>query len=193
MSSALKPPEMMTVAEFLAWDAPGDGRWQLIDGEPVAMAPTSRTHGTLQLELGSVIRNHLTEVGSPCNVIAAPGVIPRVGANENFRIPDLAVTRTRYVTEEYDVSNPILIVEILSPSNRAETWRNLWTFTTLPSLKEILMLSSTSVRAEVLRRDAAGNWPALPTAVEDGDLCLESIDLTIPLASIYRSTRFAGG
>ena len=32
----------MTVAEFLAWDA-GDGRlWQLVDGQPQAMAPAGR-------------------------------------------------------------------------------------------------------------------------------------------------------
>ena len=157
------------------------------------MAPASRTHGAIQSELGYLITSHLRVPGNPCSVITTPGIIPRVGANENFRIPDLAVTCTRYETEEYDVSNPVLTVEILSPSNRAETWRNVWTFTTIPALNEILLLSSTSVRAELLRRDAAGNWPAVPAVIEDGDLRLESIDLTIPLAAIYRTTRFASG
>ena len=159
MSSALKPPAQMTVTEFLAWNAPGETCWQLVDGEPVAMAPASRTHGTLQLELGSVIRNHLAEAGNQCTVIAAPGIVPRVRANENFRIPDLAVTCTRYDTEEYDVSNPVLIVEVLSPSNRADTWRNVWAFATIPSLREILILSSTAIRAELLRRGSDGAWP----------------------------------
>ena len=76
-------------------------------------------------------------------LVTAPEIIPRVRANENFRIPDLAVTCTRYDTEEYDVSNPVLIVEILSPSNRSETWQNVWSFTTIPSVREILVLSST--------------------------------------------------
>jgi Uma2 family endonuclease len=132
----------MTVAEFLAWDAPGETRWQLVDAEPIAMAPASRTRGVPQLELGGLTRNHLAGAGSPCTVVAASGIIPRVRASENFRIPDLAVTRTRYETEEYDVSNPILIVEVISPSNRADTWRNVWAFTTIPSLREILLLSS---------------------------------------------------
>jgi Uma2 family endonuclease len=181
----------MSVAEFVAWDAPGPGPWQLVDGEPVAMAPTSRTHATLQLELGSLIRNHLTASGSPCIAMSAPGVVPRVLANENFRIPDLAVTCTQYETEEYDVSNPVLIVEILSPSNRAETWRNVWSFTTIPSLREILVLSSTAIRADVLRRGSDGSWPAASTVIESGDLILDSIGLTVPLAAIYRPTRLA--
>jgi len=193
MSSALKPPDRMTVAEFLAWDAPGEARWQLVDGEPIAMAPASRTHGALQLELGGLIRNHLADAGNPCTVIAAPGIVPRVRAGENFRIPDLAVTCTRYDTEEYDVSDPILIVEVLSPSNRADTWRNVWVFTTIPSLREILILSSTAVQAELLRRGTDGSWPASSTVIEDGDLMLESIDLTVPLAAIYRTTRLARG
>lgn len=193
MSSALKPPDPMTVPEFLAWDAPGGTRWQLVDGEPIAMAPASRTQGALQLELGGLIRNHLADAGSPCTVVAAPGIVPRVRTNENFRIPDLAVTCTRYDTEEYDVSDPVLIVEILSPSNRADTWRNVWAFATIPSLQEILLLSSTAVRAELLRRGSDGTWPAASTVIEDGDLVLESIDLTVPLAGIYRTTRLARG
>jgi Uma2 family endonuclease len=193
MSSALKPTDRMTVAEFLAWDAPGPTGWQLVDGEPVAMAPASRTHGALQLELGRLIGNHLANRGSPCTVVAAPGIVPRVRAGENFRIPDLAVTCTRYETEEYDVSNPVLIVEILSPSNRADTWRNVWTFTTIPGLQEILLVSSTEVRAEMLRRGSDGTWPASSAVIEEGNLVLESIGLVVPLAAIYRTTRLARG
>jgi len=193
MSSALKPPDRMTVPEFLAWDAPGETRWELVDGEPIAMAPASRTHGALQLELGSLIRNHLAAAGDRCTVIAAPGIIPRVRARENFRIPELAVTCTRYETEEYDVSNPVLIVEVLSPSNRADTWRNVWAFTTVPSLREILILSSTAVRAELLRRGSDGSWPDASTVIEDGDLMLDCIDFTVPLAAIYRTTRLSRG
>jgi Uma2 family endonuclease len=181
----------MTVDEFLSWDAPGETRWELVDGEPIAIAPTSRTHGTLQLQLGARIGNHQSDTGSACTVIAALGIIPRVRANDNFRIPDLTVTCTRYETEEYDVSNPVLIVEVLSPSNRADTWRNVRAFATIPSLQEILLLSSTSVRAELLCRGSDGSWPAASTVIEDGDLILDSIDFTVPLAHVYRSTRLA--
>jgi len=183
----------MTTAEFLVWDAPGAGRWQLVDGEPVAMAPASRTHGALQGELGSLIGNHLIASGSLCTAVALPGIIPRVRASENFRIPELAVTCTPYETEEYDVPNPVLIVEILSQSNRAETWQNVWSYTTIPSLREIFILSSTAIRAELLRRDNDGNWPAASMVIEVGDLTLDSIGFTVPLAAIYRTTRLARG
>jgi Uma2 family endonuclease len=96
MGAIAKIPVRMTVAEFLAWDA-GDGRlWQLVDGEPRAMAPASRTHGALQNELGSLIRNHLSERSSLCNALANPGVVPRVQAEHNVRIPNLAVICSEY-------------------------------------------------------------------------------------------------
>ena len=57
----------------------------------------------------------------------------------------------------------------------------------------ILILSSTAVRAELLRRGTDGSWPASSTVIEDGDLMLESIDLTVPLAAINRTTRLARG
>jgi len=183
----------MTTTEFLAWDAPDGRLWQLLDGQPAAMAPPSRTHGAIQSQLGYMIAAHLDVPGNPCSVVTTPGIVPRVRAAENFRIPDLAVTCTRYETEEYDVSNPVLIVEILSPSNRAETWQNVWSFTTIPSLREILILSSTEIRAELLRRDGEGAWPAIATVIEADDLVLDSIGMTVPLATVYRTTRLAAG
>ena len=47
MSPTLKLPTDMTVAEFLAWCPEDAQRWQLVDGEPVAMAPTRNAHGAL--------------------------------------------------------------------------------------------------------------------------------------------------
>ncbi len=41
MPAALKSPSLMTLAEFLAWDAPGGTAWELIDGVPQAMAPAN--------------------------------------------------------------------------------------------------------------------------------------------------------
>jgi hypothetical protein len=45
----------------------------------------------------------------------------------------------------------------------------------------------------LLRRGGDGSWPAASTLIEDGDLMLDSIDLTVPLAAIYRTTRLARG
>jgi Uma2 family endonuclease len=138
------------------------------------------------------MRNHLLARRSPCSVVVTPGIVPRVRSDHNFRVPDLAVTCSGYQAEEAALSDPILIVEILSPSNQAETWANVWTYTTIPSVQEILVVHTAEIRAELLRRGSDGVWPEKPETVEAGDLALESIGLTTPVAALYRTTRLAG-
>ncbi len=183
-------PEM-TVAAFLDWDS-GDrsGRlWQLCDGVPTAMAPTSEPHGAILGELSGLIRNRLLATGSPCRVIVAPGVVPRVRAADNVRIPDLAVTCAPPSAEARLLDRPVLLIEILSRSNQAETWSNVWSYTTIPSIAEILVVSSLARRADLLRRQPDGTWPEQPARIEaDGTLDLASIGLTLPLAEIYRTS-----
>jgi Uma2 family endonuclease len=91
--SALPEPMLsrMTVAEFIA--LPGDGgelKHQLIDGEIQAMAPASTTHGTIQATLARLLGNQLA--GTGCRVVIEPGVVPRVRAEFNMRVPNIAVT-----------------------------------------------------------------------------------------------------
>jgi hypothetical protein len=59
-------------------------------------------------------------------------------------------------------------VEILSPSNQAETW------------------------AELLRRNSDGTWPEMPATIgAGGELGLACINFSAPLAAFYRTTRLA--
>ena len=190
MSEAFNIPPTMALDEFLAWDAPGGGLWQLVDGEPRAMAPASLPHNAILGELTRLIGNHLAERGSPCVVVPTPGVIPRIRSDRNMRIPDLGVTCSETPLEGYALPDPVLLVEILSPSNAAETWANVWTYTTIPSLREILILWSSSLRTELLRRRPDGSWPEQPETISEGMLELESIGFQIELASVYRTTRF---
>ena len=84
MNALAKLPVRMTVQEFLAWE-PGDGRaWQLVNGEPQAMAPAKPTHAFLQAELARLIGNHLLAQDSPCRVAIEPGIMLRALAGRNF-------------------------------------------------------------------------------------------------------------
>ena len=189
-----RAPTRMTIDEFLTWE-PGDpsGRlWQLIDGEPAAMAPGSENHGALQGEIGRLVGNHLRAHRPSCRLIVTPGIVPRIHANRNYRIPDLGVTCSP-PSGELMLADPVLLIEILSPSNEAETWTNIWAYTTIPSVTEILAVRSTRIEAELLRRLPDGNWPAEPLTLRAGDLVeLRSIDLTVGLVAFYETTALRG-
>ena len=66
---------------------------------------------------------------------------------------------------------------------------NVWAYTTIPSVREILWLRSSRIEAELLRRDLDGNWPTDPVILAaDVVLTLDSIGFTAPLAALYRTT-----
>ena len=181
-------PSRMTVAEFLDWHGDGSGRhFELVDGEPRAQDPASVTHGRIQARIGALLLNHLT--GTPCKVATAPGVVPRVRSNENMRVPDLAVNCVPDERGQRALPEPILIIEILPPSNEAETRENVWAYTTIPSVREIVLVRSTDVGAELFRRLTDGNWPEQPTLIgEDSELVLESVGFAAPLSAFYEDT-----
>ena len=85
------------------------------------MAPASTIRGFLQNELGSLIRNHLRGTASGCEVVANPGVVPRLLSEHNVRIPDLAVTCSPLAAGQATLLDPGLLIEILSPRNQAKT------------------------------------------------------------------------
>jgi hypothetical protein len=81
-----------------------------------------------------------------------------------------------------------VLIKILSPSNNADTWGNVWSYVTIPSVREILVLHTASVHADLLRRQRDGTWPDDPAPLTAGDtVTLESIDFTTSLAAFYRT------
>lgn len=191
--AAPKLPPLMTVDEFLDW--PGDGtgtRYELVEGEPRAMAPASVAHGIIHGRLSAAIIAHLDASRPGCQLVVTPGVQPHLRAKWNHRVPELGVTCIPNTAGERMLPDPILLIEILSPSNATETWSNVPLYATLPSVMEILIVHSTTVEAEILRRGMDGRWPKDAEVIgADGLIRLESIGLELPLRAMYRGTHLA--
>jgi Uma2 family endonuclease len=187
-----EPPSEMTVDEFLVWEGDGTDRiFELVDGTLRAMAPASETHGAIQIQIGYLLRRHIIATGLKCTVVGAGGVRPRVNANSNVRIPDLSVTCSKS-TDDRLVYEPVLAIEILSRSNKAKTWTNVWAYTTIPSIREILIVGSTKRDVKVLRRQADGTWPDTPEQVKLTDqLTLACLDFSVPAQELYDGSRLA--
>ena len=67
----------------------------------------------------------------------------------------------------------------------------MWTYTSIPSVREILVLRSDRIGAELLRRSTDDRWPERLESV-DGELTLTSIGFRMPLSDLYARVRFAG-
>jgi Uma2 family endonuclease len=185
MSQALRRP-LLTVDDFQDWEPPPgmeDLRWELVDGEPVAMAPPGVNHGAIQGMASFLLIQHLLIRRPNCRLIVTPGVIPQLRSRFNERIPDLAVSCGAF-TDGRSLADPVLLVEILSPSNEAKTRANAWAYATIPSVQEVLILGSTSVWAEVLRQGEE-----TPVILTGSDILrLNSIGYEGPVADFYATT-----
>ena len=135
-----------------------------------------------------MIGNHLAHHRPACSVIVEPGIQPKVRANLNVRVPDLAVTCAPWGGDAPLLPDPVLVIEILSPSNKADTWANVWSYVTIPSVQEILVLYATEMRADLLRRGADGIWPDNPSTLgAKDDVMLDSIGFAVLLSQFYRT------
>lgn len=189
----IKPETRMTVDEFLAWDGAGHiGKLELVEGQVRAMSPASGTHALIQANIAIILGSLFRERKSPCRVGTEAPIVPRIHANDNVRAPDLAVTCATVSTDKR-FPDPLLIVEVLSPSNQRETWESIRACASVPSLMEILVVDSEKRWAEIFRREADGGWPVDGQVRLDGDgeIALTSIDARFDLDEVYRGTHLA--
>ena len=194
MPNALrKPPPSMTAADFLAWPGDGTGRtFQLVDGEVCAIPPGSVARALIHTDLICLVANHLEAVGSPLHALSRPPTVPRVRASLNLRYPVLGVTAAPDRPDQFVAPDPVLLIEIRTPENVADVLDNVWAYCTIPSVREIAVVHSTRVFAEVLRRGPDGHWPEDPEEIgPGGTLSFESIGLRCSLSEAYAQTHLA--
>jgi len=174
-------PERMTLAEFLEWDDGSDRRYELLDGIPVMMAPSLEAHGELAARLTIEIG---TRLQPPCRVISEAGIVIPDRA-DTYYVADLAVTCAPREPGRRMVVEPVLVVEVLSPSTgQVDRWRKVADYRTLPSVQEILVVFSDERRVEIQRRTPDG-W-RVEDLIGKAELILASCDERIPLTAVYR-------
>jgi Uma2 family endonuclease len=143
------------------------------------MAPASDVHGALVMRLGRRIGSALRP---GCEIIAEAGIVPPERADSYYRA-DLAVTCAGLSGRQF-VAEPVLIVEVLSPSTAAnDRDRKLPDYRMMSSLQDILVVSSSEPRIEHFRR-APDGWKVHDLRGQ-GAVRLPSLDLVIDLAELY--------
>jgi Uma2 family endonuclease len=171
--------KLWTLEEFLAFDDGSDTSYQLFEGRLVAMNPPLRGHGTLVARLTAMLSGQLKP---PCEVVAEAGIIP-VNRRHSWYKADLIVTCTPGNYKDPFIAEPVLVVEVLSPTTSASDFnRKLPDYEKIPSMRDILLVSSMERLARHWRR-APDGWTehrhrrsatvrlsGLPVTVAMGDL-----------------------
>ncbi len=174
----------MTLEEFLRWDDGTDTRYELLDGFPVAMAPPAEAHRILAVRLVTRIDAKLSG-RRPCNAQIEPGVV-RPDRADSYYIPDIAVTCQPNEPGRQAMVDPILIVEILSPSTeRSDRRLKMPAYQAIESVREILLIDADSHHAELYRREN-NHWGIELVRGGEATLFLTSVDLRISMSELYQ-------
>lgn len=117
MSEAAAKPPRMTVEEFLIWAEGRPGRHELHDGEVVTMQSERVAHVVVKGSVHLALRDALRRAGVPCTAFP-DGVTVRINARTACE-PDCTIHRGAFNLDDLVVSNPVVVVEILSPSSQS--------------------------------------------------------------------------
>jgi len=181
MTAQSKP--RMTVPEFLAWAAAQPrGRYELVRGEVVAMAPERARHNLVKAAAFRALDEAVKRAGLPCTVFTDGMTV--VIDNEHSREPDAAVQCG--VPTDLDsmiLEAPLIVVEITSPSSeRDDTGDKLVEYFSVPSIRHYLIVNPTK---KVVVHHARGEDGGISTRIANvGQLDLTPPGMAVPVREL---------
>ena len=94
-------------------------RAELIDGHMYMMAPPSRKHQKISMDLSSIIREYIRSHKGKCEVYAAPFAVYLDEKSNTYVEPDISVICDKNkLTDKGCKGAPDWIIEIVSPASR---------------------------------------------------------------------------
>ena len=175
----------ITPQEYLALERKAHCKSEYLDGHIIAMSGASFKHSLIISNISGEL--HLQFKGRGCSVHTNDMRV-RPNPRDSYFYPDVVVVcgEPQFEDEVFDtLLNPIVIVEVLSPSteayDRGEKFRR---YQQLASLKEYVLVSQDKVWIEHHRRHGA-QWILSHYRTLEEVLPLPSIGCEVPLHDIY--------
>ena len=111
------PKHRMTVDEFLAWNDEVLGRYELLDCQVYEMQSERLGHARIKLNVHLALSAAITQAGAACHVLPDGMLVP-VDDKSGFEPDALVYCGAPLADETIKVVNPVIVVEVLSPSTR---------------------------------------------------------------------------
>jgi Uma2 family endonuclease len=179
---SIAPVLHLTKEEYLENERIGEVRHEYLSGLVYAMTGASATHNLIALTLATRLRAHLR--GKGCQVFISDMKV-KIAAIDIFYYPDVMVTCDPADNADYFRTNPVLIVEVASPTTAVTDRREkLLAYQRIASLREYIIVSQTDMSIQIYRRAYNGRWWEATLGADDV-LELESVDLHLPVNEVY--------
>jgi Uma2 family endonuclease len=181
------PRHFYTLDEYFALERAGDARYEYWNGDIVCMSGGSLAHcriaSNVHLSLGRKL------AGGPC-VAFTEGLPVKTPTLFPYRYPDASVVcgdpKVENIQGVDALLNPILIVEVLSPSSESrDRGDKLTACRQIVGFQDYLLVAQQVPRVIRYLRQVDGDWSEKEIIGMDGIVRLGSIPCELSLAEIY--------
>jgi Uma2 family endonuclease len=173
-----------TVKEFDRWHARQPERWEFIAGVPIMMAPGSLPHTIIKGNVFAALRSKIA--GTPCRAFVDGA---EVKGRRLSAIPDVVIACGRIDPGSPAVAEPVVIVEVLSPSTeRDDTHRKWQGYCLITSRQHYLVVAQDSRFVTVHARTGSASFEE--RVYLDGIIDLPAIGVSLSLDEIHEDVAF---
>ena len=189
-----QPVPCVTPEEYLKFDRSSELRHEYVFGEIVPTVGGTYKHGQIAVNAIYALKGLLSK--KPCSIVDSSTRV-MLHRDASYAYPDATVVcgKPEFLDKEADtITNPKLIVEVLSPTTRnydlGDKTRMYWQ---IPSLTDLLFVEQDKVWIEYWSRESGGKWDQ-KVASDLGDvLKIAPMDCELPVTEIYSGVELLGG
>ena len=174
-------PVRMTIDEFFAWQEGQAERYELVDGEVVAMTRDTVRHNRTKAAAWRTLDDAVQAAGLPCLVLV-DGVGVAIN-DKTLRIPDVLVQCGAAPDPDALIVSPLIVVEVVSPSSeRDDVETKLVDYFSVASIRHYLIVFSEKRVVVHHRRNDGGD---IATRIaHDGDITLDPPGIAVPVLAL---------
>jgi len=186
------PTPRLTEEQYLAIERLAETKSEFHDGEMFAMSGGSPNHSFITGEMIGLLRSQKPE---GCRVFTSDLRI-KIAATGLYTYPDCGVIcgEPELAGDPQDVLlNPVLIVEVLSPSTEAyDRGKKFEAYRSIPSFREYLIVHQDRRHVEHYSRQDDGSWLLREYSGAESSVAIRRLGMRIPLGELYASALNVG-
>lgn len=183
--------QKFTIEEYLVMEEAAIEKHEYYRGDIFAMSGAKMPHIRISRNLLVELTNKL--IGKRCQPYGSDMRI-HIKANTLFTYPDISIICGEPETlnnDNWNVVNPAVIIEILSPStknyDRGEKFK---LYREIPTSKEYILMDAENVHIEIFRRNESDCWELEEYNATEQALYIRTIHENISIAAIYTGVKW---
>jgi Uma2 family endonuclease len=183
---AALPEKRMNVDEFLAWAEGRPGRYELFRGSVYAMTPERVVHAKVKFAVQAALASAIRARRLPCHMLP-DGMTVRIDDSTAHEPDALIYCGAALESSAIEVPNPVVVVEVLSPSTRhIDAQYKLANYFRVPSVAHYLVVDPD--KTLVIHHARRNDDTILTRIVSEGVIALDPPGIALAITDIYPET-----